>query len=213
MASIPSTSNRFEILAQATAEPPPILQNSSMPSASNPIIPPPQSSPISRLPRDEATNIKEIQTRPQGNAKEMEVEGTTSKSSETHKENPEHPEGTSKAMETDDLQYQAWKLAFITEENSQVEHMEEEPESIDLKGLDIFGLEQACRKKEYDKIQEHQLSTLETILSRAYQQQQLGIQPGSQWDGNILPKDSKKRGRKTDLQQTIAVGKILVDSG
>lgn len=46
--------------------------------------------------------------------------------------------------------------------------MEEEPESVDLTGLDIFELEKVCRKKEYDKIQEHQLSTLETILSKAY---------------------------------------------
>ena len=91
--------------------------------------------------------------------------------------------------------------------------MEEEPESIDLGGLDIFELEQACRRKEYDKIQEHQLNTLEVIISRAYQQHQLGIQPGSQWDGSYFPKDSKKRGRKTDLQRTITIGKILVDSG
>jgi len=27
------------------------------------------------------------------------------------------------------------------------------------------------------------------------------------------PKDSKKRGRRTDLQRTIVIGKILVDSG
>ena len=37
-------------------------------------------------------------------------------------------------------------------EGSQDSHMEEEPESIDIGELEIFGLEQACRKKDYDKI-------------------------------------------------------------
>ena len=91
--------------------------------------------------------------------------------------------------------------------------MEEDPESIDLGGLDIFELEQACRRKYYNNIQELQLNTLEVIISRAYQQQQLGIQPGSEWDGSFFPKDSKNYGRKTDLQRTITIGKILVDSG
>lgn len=103
----------------------------------------------------------------------MEVGGTPSKSSGTPTADLKNPEGTSKAMEMDEPQNQSWKLALISEESSQVQHMEEEPESVDLIGLDIFELDQACRKKEYDKIQEHQLSTLETILSRAYQQKQL----------------------------------------
>ena len=37
-------------------------------------------------------------------------------------------------------------------EGSHPSHMEEEPESIDMGELDIFGLEQACKKKEYEKI-------------------------------------------------------------
>lgn len=116
-------------------------------------------------------------------------------------------------MDVDGLPDQLLPLALTSAESSQTQHMDEELESIDLRGLDFFELEQACKKKDYDKIQEHQLSTLEVIISRAYQQHQLGIQPGSQWDGSFLPKDSKKHGRKTDLQRTIAIGKILVDSG
>ena len=37
-------------------------------------------------------------------------------------------------------------------ENIQPINMEEEPKSIDIGDLDIFGLEQACKKKEYYKI-------------------------------------------------------------
>jgi len=32
--------------------------------------------------------------------------------------------------------------------------MEEEPKSFNIKDLNILGLEQACKKKEYDKIPE-----------------------------------------------------------
>jgi len=90
--------------------------------------------------------------------------------------------------------------------------MKEEPESIDLNGLDILELEAACKKKAYESILELQHNKLEVVISRAYHQQQLGIQQGSQWDGGLPPKDSKKMGRRTDLQRTIAIGKILVDS-
>ena len=98
-------------------------------------------------------------------------------------------------------------------ESSQEQVMDEELERIDLRGLDIFELEQAFQRKEFDKIQEHQLDKLEVIISRAFRLKELGIQPGSRWDGNQLPKDSMKRGRKIDLERTITVGKILVDSG
>jgi len=104
-------------------------------------------------------------------------------------------------------------LEIYTEGSNQVQQMDEEPESIDLNGLDILELELACKKKAYDSIPELQLNKLEVVISRAYQQQQLGIQPGSHWDGSLPPKDTKKRGRRTDLQRTIEIGKILVDSG
>ena len=93
-----------------------------------------------------------------------------------------------------------------------MQQMEEEPESIDVTGLDIIELEIACKKKEYDNIPENQLNNLEVVISRAFNQHQLGIQPGSLWDGSLPPKYTKKRGRKTDLQRTIEIGKILVDS-
>ena len=116
-------------------------------------------------------------------------------------------------MDINCIPIQSLQNALISADNSHSQHMEEESESINLRGLDIFELEQACKRKDYDKILEHQLNALEVIISRAYQQQQLGIQPGSQWDGSYFAKDSKKWGRKTDLQRTITIGKILVDSG
>jgi len=91
--------------------------------------------------------------------------------------------------------------------------MEEEPESIDLHGLDIIELELACKKKAYESISETDLEKLEVVISRAYHQHQLGIQPSSTWDGSLRLKDTKKRGRKIDLQRTIEIGKLLVDSG
>eukprot|EP00253_Pinus_taeda_P003190 PITA_03190 len=91
--------------------------------------------------------------------------------------------------------------------------MEEEPESIDLHGLDIIELELCCQKKAYEKISESDIDKLEVVISIAFQQHQLGIQSGGTWDDNPRPKDTKKRGRKTDLQRTIEIGKILVDSG
>lgn len=182
--SIPSTSNSFEVLANT--------------SEKQPFTPP--------------TSL-DRQKGPEGKEKEMKVGGSPATSTETPEVDLENPEEPTKAMEMEEPPNQSWQLALISEERNQVQHMEEEPKSVDLNGLDIFELEQTYRKKEYDKIQEHQLSTLETILSRAYQQKKLGIQPECHWDGSLIPKDSKKRGRKTDVQRTIAVGKILVDSG
>ena len=41
----------------------------------------------------------------------------------------------------------------------------------------------------------------------------LGIQAGSPWDGKKILKETKKRGRKRNLQRTIIVGEILMESG
>jgi len=91
--------------------------------------------------------------------------------------------------------------------------MKDEPESFNIGDLDILGLEQACKKNEHDKIPEQQLENLEVILSRAQKQRSLGVQTGSQWDGRNIFKDNKKRERKTNLQITIHIGEILVESG
>ena len=98
-------------------------------------------------------------------------------------------------------------------EGSHSSHMEEEPGSTDLGDLDILGLEQACKQKGYDKIPNRQIDKFEVILFRAHQQRSLGIQPSSHWDGKKLFKETKKRGRRTDLQRTIIFWEMLVESG
>lgn len=85
------------------------------------------------------------------------------------------------------------------EEQNKPIHMEEEPESVYLGGLDILKLEAACRQKEFSDIPPREIERLEVVLTRAQQNKYLGIQAGSPWDGKKILKDSKKRERKTDL--------------
>jgi len=122
------------------------------------------------------------------------------------------PTWCSQGMEVDNSQLDLSRATETTEDISDTHHMEEEPESIDIGDLDILGLEQACKTKNYDKILERQLENLEVILSRAQRQKSLGIQTGGLWDGKSIIKDNKKRGRKTDLQCTIRIGEMLVES-
>lgn len=116
-------------------------------------------------------------------------------------------------MEVDSTQMQLTIVDDTEAEQETVQHMEEEPESFNIKDLDILGLEQACKKKEYEKIPERQIENLEVILSRAQKQRSLGVQTDSQWDGRNIFKDNKKRGWKTNLQRTICIGEMLVESG
>lgn len=98
------------------------------------------------------------------------------------------------------------------EDSRQQSLMEEDPESFDLGDIDIFSLEQACKMKEFDTIPDQQLENLEVVLSRVHQHNTLGIQQGGKWDRKHITKDGKKRGRKTDLQRTILIGEMLVES-
>jgi len=112
------------------------------PSTSFAIPPPSGSPPISRPPID--TN-------------------------DTPKEASKISDWKEKEMDVDDAPSQYLSLAIVADEKNQAQQMDEEPESIYLCGLDILELEQVCKKKDYDKIPEHQISTLEVIISRAYQ--------------------------------------------
>lgn len=73
-------------------------------------------------------------------------------------------------MEVDTPSIHTKSTATTPEDMDQPQMMDEEPESIDLGGLDILELEAACKKKEFDRIPEQQLDTMEVILARAYQQ-------------------------------------------
>lgn len=147
----PSTNNRFDILSQPsmhevdrskTAEPRTIP--SIMPSTSSHLHE--SSTPVHNQKIDPKrvasppTSVKEIYKIP-GQAKEM---GFDILSLDLAKETKSLPE------------------------NRQQSHMEEEPERFDLEDLDIFNLEQAYKRKEFDKISNRQLENLEVVLSRVH---------------------------------------------
>lgn len=100
----------------------------------------------------------------------------------------------------------------LIEESNYPQFMEEETEAIDIGELDIPSLEKACTTNNFDNIPAGQLKNLEEVLSRVQRQKSLGIQTGGPWDGRFIAKDIKKRGRKTNLQRTIRIGQMLVDS-
>ena len=91
--------------------------------------------------------------------------------------------------------------------------MEEDSEGIGFGELDILGLEDACRRKEFDKINPQKIDTLEVVLTEVQHQKKLGIQSGNHWDSLKVIKESKKRGRKPDWQCTITLGEMFVESG
>jgi len=68
-------------------------------------------------------------------------------------------------MDVDGLPNQSMSIATASEDMNQLQVMDEELESFDQGGFDILELESAC-KKEFDKIPEHQLSTLEVIIAK-----------------------------------------------
>lgn len=109
-------------------------------------------------------------------------------------------------------------LEDTTLDKSAPDNMEEDRDDVALEEfniskLDISKLETACQQKDYALIPLWQIDKIEGVLTRVQHHKSLGIQGGSQWDGRKIHKDTKKRGRKTDLQRTIELGEILMNSG
>ena len=92
-------------------------------------------------------------------------------------------------MDIDSLLLDRTHSKMENPENSQPSHMDEELESFDLGELDILWLEDACRRKEFEKIIPQQIGKLEVVLFRAHQLKKLGVQPGSHWDGQRIIKE------------------------
>jgi len=178
-------SNSFEILAQTSEDQPLSSKPSLVPFSTSDITNPSSSTHASLISKDKKATPKDNQNDSPGKVNEMEVDGSSN-----------HP----------------LTLEETTSERNQPQLMDEDPENFDMEGLDIHELELACKKKDYDQIPEMQLNKLEIVLSKVYQQKQLCIQPSSFWVGSLPPRDFKKRERRTELQRTIEVGKILVDS-
>lgn len=117
------------------------------------------------------------------------------------------------AMELDAALALSLRDLAKAEDQSSPSIMEEDPIHVSLDGLDIFKLETACKQKEYNSIPPWKIDRLEGVLMKAHCNKSLGIQAGSPWDGKKILKETKKRGCKTDLQRTIIVGEILMESG
>ena len=98
-----------------------------------------------------------------------------------------------------------------------IAYMIEEPESINFGDLDLTGLEKSCDSKAYHTIPPRQIDSLEEALLKAQLLKgsaHLGIQ------GELIPwktiniiRESRKRGRPTELQRLITLGDQLVESG
>ena len=164
---LPSTSNSFEILLQPKVH---ILDNQKQP---------------------EAISKTSAHSAPSSSKKSL----TSKQPKDTKTPSPSNMQKrTAQGMEVYITQMQLTIVDDTEAEQEIVQHMEEEPKSFDIGDLDILGLEQAYKKKEYDKIPKWQLESLEVILSRAQKQRSLGVQTGSQWDGRNIFKDNKKWG-------------------
>ncbi len=101
---------------------------------------------------------------------------------------------------------------IIVEDQNTPTIMNEDPENVSLEGLDILKLETSCKQKECNTIPPWEINRLEGVLTKAQHNKCLCIQAGSPWDGKKILKETKKRGRKTDLQRTIIIGEILMES-
>lgn len=188
----PSTSNSFAILSNSD----PTSDSGQIPS--NPHQQPSDSS------------IPTAQPNPLHSQKEKA--STTSPSTNPFTETKLltwHPE----IMEVDDPKSRPIASDEENLSSSQLNPMEEDSEGLELGELDIIGLEDACKSKDFDKIKPHQIDKLVKVLPKAQQQTKLGIQLGSHWDSLKVAKESRKRGRKPDWQRTITIGEILVNSG
>ena len=63
------------------------------------------------------------------------------------------------------------ELDTVGANESQILPLEDETEMVDIGDLDIFTLEQACKKKDFDQISEKQIENLTAALARAQQHQ------------------------------------------
>ena len=91
--------------------------------------------------------------------------------------------------------------------------MDEEMGDIDLGGLDITSLEDACKNKTLQNIALNQIKLLIDILHSIKSNTKLGVLTTTPKDIKKKTKDTKKRGRKTALQRITNFGAELVELG
>lgn len=178
-ASIPSTSNSFEILSQASNEQNLNIKPISSPIAASSYPPPSGPPPESQTPKGVEATPKDSQKEPAEKANDMEFDG-----------NLDQPQS----------------LDISIAENSQVQHMYEEPESIDMEGLEILQLELACKKRDYDNIPELQLNKLEVVISIWRSSAKIFQKDGKK---NGAPMNNRSRENPGGLRQVCKIEKVL----
>ena len=91
--------------------------------------------------------------------------------------------------------------------------MDEEMDDIDLGGLDITSLEDACRNNTFQNIAPNQIELLTDILHSIKANNKLGVITTTPKYIKKNTKDTKKRRRKISLQRITNLGAELVESG
>ena len=91
--------------------------------------------------------------------------------------------------------------------------MDEEMVEIEIGGLDLLGMEDACTQKAFISIPPTHIQLLKEYLSKAKGQNKLDIQSTHRKDKQKFERDNRKKGRKTDLQRINTLGTRLVESG
>ena len=91
--------------------------------------------------------------------------------------------------------------------------MDEEMDDIDLGGLDITSLEDACKNNTFQNIAPNQIELLTEILHSIKANNKLGVITATPKYIKKNTKDTKKRGRKTAIQRITNFGAELVELG
>ena len=91
--------------------------------------------------------------------------------------------------------------------------MEEVKGDIDLKGLDLVSLEEACKNNAMYAITPKQIQLLTDILQLPSTISKMGVAISLLKDSKKSIKEAKKKGRKIGIQRLAVLGSNLVDSG
>ena len=93
------------------------------------------------------------------------------------------------------------------------EFMEEDLKDQELRELDLGSMEDACTRNSFYSIPARQIQLLQEALVKSKVQNKLGVYHLTQKDKQKMPKENRKRGHKTDLQQLNRLGNALVKLG
>ena len=91
---------------------------------------------------------------------------------------------------------------------------EDEGEDMDLGELDLYAIEEECKKKGQGYVSRHQFELLQESIIQTCAVESLGIDPDTQKSSKQKSLDEElRRGRKTNKQRIAVVGVRLIESG